>query len=144
MGGRDTYHVYSLDLSVDGNWLVAGGATTGDITQNYIELYDLKNVAKGPKRIEGFSGVETVIYSQKENGAYVREQAGFSIKFTDFNTVREVIKPKSATGGGATDRLRTRPAVVAASAAATYTERTSTSREPAVCHVSSAQCRITV
>jgi WD40 repeat protein len=94
MSGRDTYQVYSLDLSPDGNWLVAAGATTGDLTLNYIELYDLKNVAKGPKRIEGFSGVETVIYSLKENGAYVREQAGFSIKFTDFNTVREVIKPK--------------------------------------------------
>jgi WD40 repeat protein len=51
-------------------------------------------VAKGPRRINGFSGVEKVIYSKKENGAYVREQAGFSIKFTDFNSVREVIKPK--------------------------------------------------
>ena len=29
-----------------------------------------------------------------ENGAYVRDQAGKSIKFTDFNTVREVIVPK--------------------------------------------------
>ena len=47
-----------------------------------------------PKRINGFSGVETVLFSELEHGAYVREQAGFSIKYTNFNTVNEVIKPK--------------------------------------------------
>ena len=94
MGGRTDYQVYVLDLSPDGNWLVAGGATTGDLTQNYIELYDLKNPGSGPKKIMGFSGVETLIYAHAEQGAYVRDQAGFSIKYTDFNTVREIIKPK--------------------------------------------------
>ena len=94
MAGRSTYQVYALDLSPDGNWLIAGGSTSGDLSQNYIELYDLKNTASGPKKILGFSGVETLIYSVKENGAYVRDQAGMSIKFTDFNTVREVVKPK--------------------------------------------------
>jgi WD40 repeat protein len=73
---------------------VAGGTTTGDITQNYIEVYDLKSGSRTPKQVSGFSGVETVIYSVKGNGAYVRDQAGMSIKFTDFSTVREVIKPK--------------------------------------------------
>lgn len=91
---RTDYQVYALDISPDGNWLVAGGATTGDITKNYIELYDLKNPSQGPKKIGGFSGVETLIYSHNEHGAYVRDEAGKSIKFTDFNTVREVIKPK--------------------------------------------------
>ena len=95
MGGRTDYQVYALDLSPDGDWLVAGGATTGDITKNYIELYDLKSPAGTlPKKISGFSGVETLIYSVNEKGAYVRDEAGRSIKFTDFNTVREVIKPK--------------------------------------------------
>ncbi len=96
MGGgvNRKYQVYTLDLSPDGNTLVAGGATTEDLTQNYIEVYDLRSPASAPKRVNGFSGVETVIYSLKENGVYVRDQAGMSIKFTDFNTVREVIKPK--------------------------------------------------
>ncbi|MFN8313469.1 MAG: High-affnity carbon uptake protein Hat/HatR [Cyclobacteriaceae bacterium] len=93
MRSRSYYQVYSLDLSPDGNWLVAGGAVTTDITKNYIELYDLKN-GGDPKRINGFSGVETVLFSELEHGAYVREQAGFSIKYTNFNTVNEVIKPK--------------------------------------------------
>src|SRR6185369_11272689 len=93
-GIPDDYQVYALDISPDGNYLVAGGATLGDLTQNYILLYDLKNLGQGPKKIAGFSGVETLIYSPNEHGAYVRDQAGNSIKFTDFNTVREVIKPK--------------------------------------------------
>lgn len=93
MGGRTDYQVYSIDVSPDDNFLVAGGATTGDITNNYIELYDLKNPGP-PKKIYGFTGVETVEYARLENGAYVRDQAGFSIKFTDFTNVREVVKPK--------------------------------------------------
>ncbi len=93
-GGRVDYQVYSIDVSPDDNWLVAGGATTGDITNNYIELYDLRNPSQPAKKIYGFTGVENVEYAKHENGAFVRDQAGFSIKFTDFNTVREVIKPK--------------------------------------------------
>ncbi len=94
MGYRADYQVYTIDVSPDGNFLVAGGATTGDITNNYIELYDLRSIGQAPKKVFGFTAVENVEYSLLENGAYVRDQAGFSIKFTDFNTVREVIKPK--------------------------------------------------
>jgi WD40 repeat protein/energy-coupling factor transporter ATP-binding protein EcfA2 len=93
MGGRQDYQVYSIDVSHDDGLLIAGGATTGDITQNYIELYDLKNPGP-PKKIFGFTGVETVEFSLIQKGAYVRDQSGFSIKFTDFTNVTEVIKPK--------------------------------------------------
>lgn len=93
MGGRSDYQVYSIDVSPDDNFLIAGGATTGDITANYVELYDLK-AGGPPKKIFGFTGVETVEFARLENGAYVRDQAGFSIKFTDFTNVREVVKPK--------------------------------------------------
>lgn len=93
-GGRGDYQVYSIDVSPDDNFLVAGGATTGDITTNYIELYDLRSPGQAPKKIMGFTGVETVEYAKHTNGAFVRDQAGYSIKFTDFNTVKEVVKPK--------------------------------------------------
>ncbi len=93
MGGRSDYQVYSIDVSPDDAYLVAGGATTGDITANYIELYDLRN-GGAPKKVFGFTGVETVEFAKLETGAYVRDQAGFSIKFTDFTNTREVIKPK--------------------------------------------------
>ncbi len=93
MGFRTDYQVYSIDVSHDDGLLVAGGATTGDITQNYIEVYDLRNPGP-PKKIYGFTGVETVEISLIEKGAYVRDQSGFSIKFTDYTTVKEVVKPK--------------------------------------------------
>ena len=70
MGGRKDYQVYKIDLSPDANWLIAGGASTGNISKGYIELYDLKNPGKAPKKISGFSEVKTLIYSLKENGAY--------------------------------------------------------------------------
>lgn len=94
VGGRKDYQVYCMDVSPDGKWLVAGGATTGDITANYIELYDLTRIGSAPKKIYGFTEVDDLEYSKLENGVYTRDQAGFSIKFSDFNTVREVIKPK--------------------------------------------------
>lgn len=93
MGGREDYQVYSIDVSHDDGLLIAGGATTGDITQNYVELYDLKNPGP-PKKIYGFTGVETVEFALLQKGAFVRDQSGFSIKFTDFTNVSEVIKPK--------------------------------------------------
>ncbi|MDZ4715441.1 MAG: High-affnity carbon uptake protein Hat/HatR [Cytophagales bacterium] len=94
VGGRSDYQVYTMDVSPDGNWLVAGGATTGDLTKNYIELYNLKTPGQPAKKIYGFGALENLTYAKLENGAYVRDQSGYSIKFTDFNTVREVIKPK--------------------------------------------------
>lgn len=92
-GRRKDYQVNVLDVSPDGNWLVAGGATLA-LNKSYLELYDLKNPRKAPRKIPGVSMVETLIYSVKENGVYVRDHTGMSIQFTDFNTVREVIKPK--------------------------------------------------
>lgn len=92
-GGRTDYQVYSIDVSHDDALLIAGGATTGDITQNYIELYDLKNPGP-PKKVYGFTGVETVEFSLLQKGAFVRDQSGYSIKFTDFTNVTEVVKPK--------------------------------------------------
>lgn len=94
VGGRTDYQVYSIDVSPDDNFLVAGGATTGDITNNYIELYDLRNPGQPAKKIFGFTGVETVEFAKHAEGAFVRDQSGHSIKFTDFNTVKEVVKPK--------------------------------------------------
>ena len=94
MGGRLDYLVYTLDLSPDGNWLIAGGETTGDKTKNYIELYDLRNPGQPAKKVYGFGPVENLVYAKHANGAFVRDQSGFSIEFTDFNTVTEVIKPK--------------------------------------------------
>ncbi len=92
---RLDYQVYTLDVSPDGNFMIAGGATSGDATQNYIELYDLRNMSSPPKKITGFvQSVEHIEFTNDGKGAYARDNAGHSIKFTDFNTVREVIAAK--------------------------------------------------
>ncbi len=92
---RLDYQVYTLDVSPDGNFMIAGGATSGDATQNYIELYDLRNMTSPPKKIMGFvQSVEHVEFTNDGKGAYARDNSGRSIKYTDFNTVKEVIVPK--------------------------------------------------
>ncbi|MBX7124729.1 MAG: High-affnity carbon uptake protein Hat/HatR [Cyclobacteriaceae bacterium] len=88
------YLIYTLDVSPDDNWLVAGGATMGDATKNYILLWDLRNMSAGPKKIGGFTqNIEDVVFSAKDKGVYVRDNAGRSIKFTDLTNVKEVLKP---------------------------------------------------
>ncbi len=92
MGGRKDYQIYKIDLSSDANWLIASGALTTNVGKGYVEVFDLKNPGKSPKKISGFSQIKTLIYSLTENGAFVQDD--MSIKFTDFNTVQEVIKLK--------------------------------------------------
>ena len=93
-GIQETYQVYSIALSPDGNWLIAGGASSLDPSNGYVELFDLKNLKKVPKKISGFSEIQTLIYSSKGDGAYALEQNGTNIKFTDFKSAYVVIKPK--------------------------------------------------
>ncbi len=91
MGGRKDYQVYKIDLSPNANWLIAGGALTANASKGYVEVFDLKNPGKAPKKISGFSEIKALIYSMTQNGAFVQDD--MSIKFTDFNTVHEIIKP---------------------------------------------------
>ncbi len=89
---RDVFQIYALDLSPDDNLLLAAGLAAGDASQNYIELYDLRNLSAPPKQIPGFvQGIEHVEFTPDSKGAYVRDNSGRSIKFTDFTNVREVI-----------------------------------------------------
>lgn len=89
------YHIYSLDVSPDETKLVAAGLFTlpGGDQNNFIYVYDLKNMAS-PKRITGFTNsVENVHFTPDGKGIYVRDNAGRSIKYSDLSTAKEVIKP---------------------------------------------------
>lgn len=89
---KNTFQIYALDLSPDDNYLIAAGLAAGDANQNYIELYDLRNVSAAPKKIPGFvQGIEHVEFTHDNKGAYVRDNSGRSIKYTDFTAVKEVI-----------------------------------------------------
>ena len=91
------YLFYSIDLSPDEDFLLAGGLTTGDATQNYAMLFDLRNPGVAPKRIAGFvNGIDNIEFTPDGKGAYMRDNSGRSIKYTDLNTVREVISAKGS------------------------------------------------
>ncbi len=89
------YQVYSMDLSPDGNLLLAGGLYFADANNNYVELYDLQNPGTAPKIIRGFKqAVENITFTPDGKGFYARDNAGHSIKYSDFTNVKEVVASK--------------------------------------------------
>jgi WD40 repeat protein len=92
---RDTYHVYSIAVSNDGNYLAAGGLAFGDATKNYVELYDLRNIKAAPKKIMGYAyDIDNLHFTADGKGLYARDNSGKSIKFSDLNTAIEVVSSK--------------------------------------------------
>jgi WD domain, G-beta repeat len=91
---RKGYEVNAMDISQDGNWLIAGLSVNVKPVENHLEVYDLKNPQRKPIRISGFGKILKLIYSPGGGGAFVLEGDGARIKFTDFKTVQEVIKSK--------------------------------------------------
>ncbi|MEZ4944543.1 MAG: High-affnity carbon uptake protein Hat/HatR [Cyclobacteriaceae bacterium] len=89
------YQVYSMDLSPDGKKLVAGGLYFADANNNYVELYDLGNPGAAPKIIKGFKqAAENITFTPDGKGFYARDNAGYSIKYSDMQTAKEVIASK--------------------------------------------------
>jgi hypothetical protein len=90
-----TYQVYSMDISPDGNWLVAGGLFFEDAKNNYAELYDLRNLTAPAKKITGFvQAIENISFTPDGKGFYARDNSGKSIKYSDLNSAKEVIQSK--------------------------------------------------
>jgi WD40 repeat protein/energy-coupling factor transporter ATP-binding protein EcfA2 len=97
---RSNYLVYSLDISPDGNYMIAGGLANGLSTQNYVELYDLRNMASPPKKISGFTfDIDNLHFTNDGKGFFARDNAGNSIKYSDLSTVKEVIKSTEKING---------------------------------------------
>lgn len=91
--GNPNYQVYSMDVNPSETILVAAGLYTPDEQNNFINVYDLKNMST-PKRVYGFTNsVENVHFTPDGKGVYVRDNAGRSIKYSDLTTAKEVIKP---------------------------------------------------
>lgn len=91
--GNPNYQVYSMDVNPAETTLVAAGLYTPDDQNNYINVYDLKNMAN-PRKVYGFTNsVENVHFTPDGKGVYVRDNAGRSIKYSDLKTAKEVIKP---------------------------------------------------
>ncbi len=91
--GNPDYQVYSMDVNASETTLVAAGLYTPDERNNFITVYDLNNM-RSPKKVYGFTNsVENVNFTPDGKGIYVRDNGGWSIKYSDLNTVKEVIKP---------------------------------------------------
>jgi energy-coupling factor transporter ATP-binding protein EcfA2 len=92
VGKRLDYQIYSMDIDPNETKLVAAGLYPIDAKNNYIELYDLKELNKAPVKITGFvNAVEDVKFSPKDNGFFARDNSGHSIKFSDFKTATQVV-----------------------------------------------------
>jgi len=89
---RPDYQYYSIDVSSDGNWLIAAGLDPTNETKNYVELYNL-NAMKSVKKIEGYVyGIENLTFTPDNGAFYARDNSGRSIKLSDLTTAKEVIR----------------------------------------------------
>lgn len=89
------YQYYSLDVSDNGHLLAAAGLAFGNTSENYLELYDLRNPSAAPKRVGGFThGIDNLHFTSDGRGIYARDNAGKSIRYSDLTSAREVIQPK--------------------------------------------------
>jgi WD40 repeat protein/energy-coupling factor transporter ATP-binding protein EcfA2 len=92
---REEYQVYSVDISPDENWLVAGGLYAMNRDQNYAELYDLNSLSQSPKKIYGFkSDIDDIHFALDGKGFYARDNSGKSIRYSDLSTAKEIIVTK--------------------------------------------------
>jgi WD40 repeat protein/energy-coupling factor transporter ATP-binding protein EcfA2 len=92
---KEPYLVFSMDTSPDGNFLAAGGLYPINRDANYLEVYDLQNIGSAPKKIPGFkSDIENVHFTSDGSGLYARDNSGYSIKYSDLSTAKEVITSK--------------------------------------------------
>lgn len=86
--GNPNYQVYSMDVNPSETILVAAGLYTLDEKNNFINVYDLKDM-RNPKKVYGFTNaVENVHFTPDGKGVYVRDNAGRSIKYSDRSTRR--------------------------------------------------------
>lgn len=96
---RNTYQIYSMDISADGSKLVAAGLDPANETRTYVELYDVSSM-KAPKKITGYTyAVENILFTPDGNGFYSRDNSGRSIKYSDLNTAKEIISPPVKING---------------------------------------------
>jgi WD40 repeat protein len=90
---RGNFHVYSIDVTHNGELLIAGGLAFGSSDNNIVEIYDLKNPGKPAREISGYThDVDNLMFTPEDNGFYSRDNAGFSIKFCDLNSAKEIVK----------------------------------------------------
>lgn len=92
IGSRNQSHVIrTLGVTSDNGKLIAGGEFISSNGNMYVEVYNTSG-RNEPKRITGFeSNVWNIIVTPNDQGFYALDDNGRSIKYSDFQSVREVV-----------------------------------------------------
>lgn len=86
---RANHLIRAMAVTTDNSTLIAGGEYLKTNGKSYIEVFDLNSNAK--TELKGFDGdVWNLIIASDNKTIYALDNAGRSIKSSDFNTVREV------------------------------------------------------
>lgn len=93
--------IVCMDVSPDGKWLIAGGNfRPGNPGKNFVEMYNLNEPGAPAKVFSGFVGeVGHLRFTPDSKGFYARDNEGFSVRYCDLNTVKEVISSKEKIRG---------------------------------------------
>lgn len=90
---RKSYQYYSI--AVNERFLVAAGLNAQSETQNFVEVYELSRMGE-PVKVTGYvHAIENVLIAPDNSGFYARDNAGRSVRFSDFRSSREVIATRT-------------------------------------------------
>ena len=89
---RENYLTRTMAISENKKVLLAGGEYPVFEGKTFIDAIDLSETKAKPKRINGFENeVWKIVMTKDQQGAYVLDKLGTSVKFTNFEKVSEVI-----------------------------------------------------
>ncbi len=90
---RKNYQYYSV--AVNEQYLVAAGLNSQSESQNFVEVYELSKMGE-PRKVPGYiHAIENILITPDNTGFYARDNAGRSIRFSDFTSSREVIASRT-------------------------------------------------
>jgi WD40 repeat protein/energy-coupling factor transporter ATP-binding protein EcfA2 len=94
VSSRENHVIRALAINANNTLMIAGGVFPSlDINKNsFIEIFDLSNPKKIPKKVKGVKSVTKIIFSNSEQSALILDVQGKSLKLTDFDKVNEVVK----------------------------------------------------
>ena len=91
---RDNHLIRTLAINSNNTKIIVGGdyPYLDEYKNTYIEVFDLNNRNKPPVKVEGFRySVTKILMTKDQQGAYVLNDLGKSVKHTNFNETNEVI-----------------------------------------------------
>ena len=91
---RKSNVIRAIAINRNNTTLIAGGIYPSlDSDKNsFIEVFDLSKPNTEPRVLKGFRGVTKILYDNQEQGVFVLDELGGSLKYTNLNSIEEVVK----------------------------------------------------